>query len=94
MSEDFCKKWLAPSLSLHSKICVTQEFGTIAMEFVGMNLINENYAHHHGSQHEKELYGQRLKDSFYVDTIAWKRNVLRRGLGVFLQAYNHLSHKL
>jgi hypothetical protein len=52
---------------------------------VGKNLVDENYAFHHGSQEEKELYGQRLRGSFYVETREWKRNVLRRGLALFVQ---------
>lgn len=39
---------------------------------------------------EKEAYGEQLKRTFFVDTLAWKRNVVVRGLKVFLQVDFHL----
>ena len=33
---------------------------------VGKSMIDENYAHHYGTAEEKEVYGNRVKNSFYV----------------------------
>ena len=33
---------------------------------VGKSMIDENYAHHYGNAEEKEVYGNRVKNSFYV----------------------------
>ena len=71
---------------------MTQEFGTISTVLVGKNLVDENYAFHYGTQEEKDVYTQRLKGTFYVETVEWKRNVIRRGLGLILQAIDHLKN--
>lgn len=94
LTEDFCKKWLNSNqeVSIRSKICITQEFGTVSSIAVGKNLIDENYSFHYSkSKIEKDLYSQRLKDSFYVNSVEWKRNVVRRGLILFLQAEQYVK---
>lgn len=89
VTEDFCLKMLAPNLNDDSRLCILQEFGTRDMAIVGKTLTDENWAYHYGSNEEKKFYGKRLKSSFFVETTAWKRNVVRRGLKVFLQALNY-----
>jgi hypothetical protein len=89
VTEDFCTKMLAPNLNDTSRLCILQEFGTRDMVIVGKTLTDENWAYHYGNDIQKKFYGNRLKNSFYVETTAWKRNVVRRGLKVFLQALNY-----
>jgi len=49
----FCGPYFQPWAGLHnahSKMCVTQEFGTLAPHVVGSNLVEENFAWHHHLQ--------------------------------------------
>jgi hypothetical protein len=86
--DNYCNKYLAPHLSKSNKLlCVTQEFGTVDTITVGKALVDENYAWHHGSKAEKELYGERLKAAFFIQDRAWMRSVVHRGLSVFKQAF-------
>eukprot|EP01035_Chromulina_nebulosa_P019012 gene19012-24831_t len=87
-TSDLCKKWL------NNSICLTQEFGTINMLLVGKSLTEENTAYHNSNDEMRYIYSNRLKDSFYLSNDdKWKNNVLRRGLVVFLQAFNYLKDK-
>jgi len=89
VTEDFCIKMLVPNLIEDSRLCVLQEFGTRDMVIVGKTLTDENWAYHHGNEEQKKFYGNRLKNSFYVETTKWKRNVVRRGLKVLLQGLEY-----
>lgn len=89
-STHFCRTWLAPNLKGPERaVCITQEFGTVGSTAVGRALVDENYAHFHGTEEEKALYGKRLRDCFYISegigALEWQRNVVRRGLKVFQQ---------
>eukprot|EP01038_Epipyxis_sp_PR26KG_P005138 gene5138-7155_t len=89
VSGEFCEGMLASHLSGPNRICLTQEFGTISSVFVGKNLLEEMAAYHQGNDKQKEYYGQKLKNSFFVETKKWKRSIVRRGLILFLQGLNH-----
>jgi len=91
LTSSFCRQLVAPQLTSTNKICVAQEFGTLAPIFVGSNLINENYAYHYGSDAEKAYYRAKLKATFYVETKRWKRQTVHRGVMLILQAMKHLS---
>ena len=91
LTSSFCSQLVAPLLTSTNKICVAQEFGTLAQIFVGSNAINENYAHHYGSDAEKAYYKAKLKATFYVETKRWKRQTVHRGMMLILQAMKHLS---
>ena len=89
-TDDFCRDWMAPHLGDENRVCVTQEFGTVAVVQVGKALMDENYAFHYGSLHEKAVYGERLKACFFVQTTAWARAVAHRGAKVIMQAFDDL----
>jgi Protein of unknown function (DUF2817) len=92
--EDFCNEWLAPKIVDPTKrICLAQEFGTVDVLRVGKTLSDENYAFFYGTPAERELYGKRLRTSFYVETLEWKKNVGMRGLNVVIQALQKLGLK-
>jgi len=82
----FCESWMSPHLSGTDRLCITQEFGTVDVVAVGRAQMNENFAHHYGSDEQKKVYGDRLKGVFYVETKEWMRNVAHRGVTVFFQA--------
>ena len=92
LTENFCRNFLAPHLQDGSKrVCITQEFGTVDKIFVGKAMRDENYAYHFGTAEEREIYGRRVKDCFYVNTIKWKRQVLRRALKLFVEGLSFLQ---
>lgn len=91
VSSSFCKRFLAPQLNESSRICVTQEFGTVPSVFVGTTMINENYAFHHGSFEEKLLYSDQISKCFNPKRTTWQRSVVKRGLHLFLQAIDALD---
>jgi hypothetical protein len=70
-------------------MCVTQEFGTLAPHVVGSNLVEENFAWHHHLP-SSVAAGLAVRDSFYVDTVAWKRSVVARGNQVIADALRYL----
>jgi hypothetical protein len=90
VAESFCKKYFAPDLINNNRICITQEFGTEHMIRVGKALSDENYAYHHGSDVEKNTYGERLQDVFYVKNKLWKKNTIGRGMDVVFKSLDHL----
>jgi len=94
VTEDFCLKMLAPNLNDDSRLCILQEFGTRDMVIVGKTLTDENWAYHYGNNEQKKFYGKRLKNSFFVETTIWKRNVVRRGLKVFLQGLHYSLNEI
>ena len=50
-------------------------------------MIAENYAYYYGTPHEKEVYGKRYRDCFYLNQDSeWKRKVVHRGLALLFQA--------
>ena len=54
---------------------------------VGRSMITENYAFYYGTPHEKEVYGQRYRDCFYLHhDMEWKRKVVHRGLALLFQS--------
>lgn len=67
-------------------LCVTEEFGTRAVNEVGAALVFENYAFFHGQPWQRRLYSERLRDVFFVNTRAWKRSVVQRGSVLFQEA--------
>lgn len=89
VTESFCNNYLAPDLIDGKRLCITQEFGTTIKPIVGKSIVDENYAYHYGSDYEKEVYGKRVKNSFYINTKKWKQSVLKRGLKVFIEALNY-----
>jgi hypothetical protein len=91
MTSALCDNWLSQGTSRDKVTCITQEFGTVNLITVGKNMISENFAHFFGSKHDKDVYGKRYRDCFYVQTKLWKRNVARRGLIVILQAIHKLG---
>ena len=82
----FCETFLSQHLSQDKITCVLQEFGTVSPVIIGRTMIAENYAHFYGTDDEKKIFTDRYKDCFYVNTHVWKRNIVRRGLKVFLQS--------
>ena len=80
----------APQMPSSHRLCITQEFGTVPPIQVGKAQIDENFAYHYGTAQQKELYGNRLRDVFYVRTREWKRSVVRRGVAVTIEAINYL----
>lgn len=82
----FCESFLAQKLSKDKVTCMLQEIGTVSAVTVGRTMIAENYAYAHGTDAEKALYTERYRKCFYVDTLKWKRNVVRRGLKVVLES--------
>lgn len=82
----FCENFLTQGLSKDKVTCMLQEIGTVSAVTVGRAMIAENYAYTHGTDAEKALYSERYKQCFYVETLKWKRNVVRRGLRVVLQS--------
>lgn len=90
ISESFCKKYFAPKLKNNNRICLTQEFGTEHMIRVGKALSDENYAYHYGTDNEKNIYGERLQDVFYVKNKIWKKNTIGRGMDVLFKSLDHL----
>lgn len=92
LTENFCRNYLAPHLQDSSKrVCITQEFGTVDKIFVGKAMRDENYAHHYGTKEEQGVYGQRVRHCFYVNTIKWKKQVLRRALKLFVEGMSFLQ---
>lgn len=95
MTENLCENFLAPNLSDDKRLCIGQEFGTVPTMVVGRSVLDENYAHFHGSQQEKLAYqGERYLGCFYVRSKTWKRSVVKRGLTAIQQAIRHLSREL
>ena len=76
----------------HRLLCITQEFGTVESVTVGRSMTAENYAYYHGTPHEKEVYGKRFRDCFYLNNDQeWKRAVVHRGLTLLFQAIAFLD---
>jgi len=92
-TEYFCGADFTPWAKLkqeHSKLCVVQEFGTVAPQKVGEALVQENYAWHFDpSLHA--VAGAALRDVFYVDTATWKRSVHTRGIDVIQKSLQMLT---
>ena len=88
----FCKspESFSPQMPSSNRLCITQEFGTVPPIEVGKAQVDENFAYHYGTPQQKELYGNRLKDVFYVRTREWKRAVVRRGVATAIEAINYL----
>lgn len=91
MTSALCDNWLSQETSRDKVTCIIQEFGTVNLITVGKNMISENFAHFFGSKHDKEMYGKRYRDCFYVQTKLWKHHVARRGLILVLQAIHKLG---
>lgn len=95
-TQALCSNWIAKDLDTSgnnlNRICLAQEFGTVATFWVGKNSIEENYAHFHGSDSEKEIYKRDYRPCFYVETKSWKRNVVSRGLLVFVQTLDYIMN--
>ena len=53
---------------------------------VGRAQMNENFAYHYGDTAQKQVYGERLRGVFYVETKEWMRNVAHRGVSAWYQA--------
>jgi len=89
---DLCRNWYAPHLvDQQSRLCVTQEFGTVPTLQVGKALVDENYAWFFGTDDEKRIYGQRLRNCFFLQETSWERAVVHRGMAVFFQAFDFAS---
>lgn len=92
---DFAKNFLAPHLyNTNNLISVGQEFGTVNIADIGKAYQEENYAFHYGTNKEKEIYTKRYQNCFYVQKDNWKKNVVRRGLIVFNQAWEYIKNKI
>lgn len=85
-TDSLCTTWRNPSLSPNNSICITQEFGTVNSIFVGSALIKENQAFFGTNDILKEFYGKRMRNVFFVNKTSWKKNIVRRGVTVILQA--------
>ena len=93
----FCKTFLP--FQDTTKLCVTQEFGTVAPFFVAQALIEENFAYHYsnilGNAYSFEA-GLHLKNAFYREGSSivardWQRNVVDRGLEVIQESLKALT---
>lgn len=72
--------------SKESHWIVTQEFGTIRMEFVGIALILENMARQYLPTQQAVQWTKLTRIAFYKRTAKWRKDVLVRGLRVLQQA--------
>merc|ERR1711988_1106179 len=93
----FCKTFLP--FQDTTKLCVTQEFGTVAPFFVAQALIEENFAYHYsnilGNAYSFEA-GLHLKNAFYREGSSivardWQRNVVDRGLEIIQESLKALT---
>jgi len=80
-----------PDLNSSSRVNIVQEFGTYPAVLVGMGLVLENQAFQYGTLEQREFYGNRLKNLFYVKNKKWTRSVSRRGVTVIQQAMRFLE---
>jgi hypothetical protein len=91
---DFCQQYIGKHLNDISKFCITQEFGTVPSILTGLHMMQENSAFYHSiDMNVKNVMTQRYKDCFYVNKVSWKKNIVRRGLKVVMEAINFLSSK-
>lgn len=91
LSGNFCENVLAHELGGKDRMCITQEFGTVPAMVVGLAGVEENYAHHHGSEADKDLGGWLMSSCFYVKRKNWQRSIVDRGSKVFFQALAFLN---
>jgi hypothetical protein len=80
-----CSNFLVLSDRAVEYMCMTEEFGTVPSIQIGKFFVEENYAHFYGSPSEKAYYGEQLKHCYHVNTKEWKRQIVHRGLMVFVQ---------
>ena len=85
-TDSLCTTWRHPMLSPDKSVCVTQEFGTVNSIFVGNALIKENQAFFGTNDALKQFYAKRMRDVFFVNKTSWKKNIVRRGVAVIIQA--------
>ena len=48
-------------------------------------LVAENHMFHQGTPDQRELYGKRLKQAFYIRSKKWTRAVVHRGMELYMQ---------
>ena len=60
---------------------------------MGKAQVQENYAVHYGTEEEKVAYKKRLLGVFFVNTLEWKRSVVRRGAAAAIEAIDYLREQ-
>ena len=60
---------------------------------MGKATVQENFAFHYGTEDEKKAAKKQMLSVFCVNTLDWKRSIVKRGVAAIIEAIDYLREQ-